>query len=126
MHCEHDVTEAPETLEHLKKTGIADRQRAWFRMTIRIDELRTMVTTLLDRLEEVHGDAIDLDVDYFWNIPPAALYDPYSEPAELTTGQLSETWHNLESVLTNADGVVLHDLVWVSDILRALGLRLLG
>jgi len=56
----------------------------------------------------------------FWSIPPDALYDVYQEPPELTIGQLTESWDNLRRLGEDEPGFGL-DLVWLSDVLRAIG-----
>lgn len=68
-----------------------------------------------------NGPAVDLDKDYFWSIPPNELYDVHNCPADLTIGRLSESWRNIEDLLADPDRVVGYHLVWLSDVLRAIG-----
>jgi hypothetical protein len=90
-------------------------------MTVEIDRLKATFLILLDHLRESRGEVIDFDVDYFWSVPPESLYDPDTTPGGLTMGQLSESWENLESIRTNPDGAINYGLVWLADVLRALG-----
>jgi hypothetical protein len=85
------------------------------------ESIRIAVGVILGDLVNSYGDEILIAKDYFWSIPPDALYDVYERPAELTVGQLSES---VEHVLEIAEGAlppVPYSLVWVSDVLRAVG-----
>jgi hypothetical protein len=95
-------------------------------MTIEISKLREVISVLLDHLEEVHGGVVDLDADFFWNIPKESLYDPYQQPTELTLGQLTESWRNIESIRSDSDDVINYGLVWLADVLRAIGYQVPG
>jgi hypothetical protein len=68
-----------------------------------------------------NSSAVDLGEDYFWSILPAALYDVYDSPADLTIGHLSESWQNTRDMLADPDHVIGYHLVWLSDVLRAIG-----
>jgi hypothetical protein len=50
------------------------------------------------------------------------LYNLYNEPIALTIGQLSETWQHLESLTSGQDQPMGYHLVWLADIIRAIGL----
>ncbi|MEV6670522.1 hypothetical protein [Streptomyces sp. NPDC051162] len=43
------------------------------------------------------------------------------EPKTLTIGQLSESWQHLEDLLAHQDGALGYHLVWLADIIRAIG-----
>jgi hypothetical protein len=91
-----------------------------------IQELREVFDVLVRHIEEQHGSTIELDVDYFWSIPPAELYDNYDKPSELTVGQLTESLANIRSVAANPDNAISYALVWLGDILRATGHKLVS
>lgn len=95
-------------------------------LKVPVSELRRLADVLLCHAETVAGDSIVLDADYFWSVPPGELYDVYSEPQELTIGQLSESWQHLRDLLMDQDGAVAYHLVWLADILRALGHQIPG
>lgn len=59
-------------------------------MEVRVDELRKTTNSLLSYLEENNITKIDLEKDYYWNIPKESRYQVENEPNELTVGQLSE------------------------------------
>jgi hypothetical protein len=59
--------------------------------------------------------------DYFWSVPGDELYDVPNEPRTIMIGQLSESWQHLEDLLADPDRAVGHHLVWLADVLRAIG-----
>jgi hypothetical protein len=91
---------------------------------VSLAELRASIEALLCHLEaSVAGDAVVLDRDYFWSIPADELYEVAEEPGELTIGQLSESWQHLRDLLADQDRAVGYHLVWLADVLRAIGQR---
>ncbi|MBF6296731.1 hypothetical protein IU459_04135 [Nocardia amamiensis] len=91
-------------------------------LCVSLDELRRAIDVLLDHVEAATaGETVALDKDYFWSIPPGELYDVYNKPADLTIGQLSECWQHLKDLLADSDGALGYHLVWLADILRAMG-----
>ncbi|WP_051407469.1 hypothetical protein [Nocardia sp. CNY236] len=87
-----------------------------------IAELRRLLDIVLSHIEAAtNSPAVDLEKDYFWSIPPDALYDVYKSPADLTIGQLSESWQNARGLLADPGKVIGYDLVFLSDVLRAIG-----
>ncbi len=90
-------------------------------------ELREAFDIVLNHIEAAtKSSAVDLEEDYFWSIPPATQYDVYDSPADLTIGQLSESWQNIKDLLADPDHVVGYHLVWLADVLRAMGHRATG
>lgn len=76
----------------------------------------------IDHLEAVtKSDSVVLDKDYFWSIPPDERYDVYNTPADLTIGQLSDSLEFLKPLLADPDDALTYHLVWLADILRAIG-----
>jgi hypothetical protein len=76
---------------------------------------------LLDHLEDRHGPEVLLNRDMFWSISMDELYDIYQQPTTLTIGQLSENWGFLEQIVEERSAPVGYALVWLGEILRALG-----
>ncbi|GAA0433035.1 hypothetical protein [Streptomyces luteireticuli] len=89
---------------------------------IRFDQLRRSFDAALRHAEAVHGDAVTLDEDYFWSVPPDQLYDVRQEPTELTIGQLSECLDHLDGLAAEPEDAVGHHLVWLAEVLKAVGL----
>ncbi|MEV4604942.1 MULTISPECIES: hypothetical protein [unclassified Amycolatopsis] len=90
-------------------------------LNISVRKLQAVFGLLISRISEDEGETISIDPDYFWSIPLDSLYDPEVKPDDLTIGQLSESWQYLEEVLVDQDLAVPHHLVWLAEILRALG-----
>ena len=90
-------------------------------ITVPVSLLRATAQSLLDHLEEVQGDTVSLTHDFFWAIPQEQLYDPYVSPSDLTLGQLTESIANLQRIADDTDLEVSYALVWLADVLRAVG-----
>jgi hypothetical protein len=43
------------------------------------------------------------------------------EPNPLTIGQLSESFENIESIASDPEAAISFGLVWLADVLRAVG-----
>lgn len=86
-------------------------------MRIEVAALRETVTRLLDDLEATHGEAVTLPENYFYSVPFPELYDVLRDAPQLTVGQLSESWENLQ----RDDASVQWELVWLGDVLKAIG-----
>ncbi|MFF0532933.1 hypothetical protein ACFYT3_31755 [Nocardia amikacinitolerans] len=87
-----------------------------------LTELRRLLDVLLHHIEvTTASDVVSVDKDYFWSVPSDELYDNYNEPTRLTLGQISESWHHLRDLLADEDHVLGHHLVWLADVLRAIG-----
>lgn len=88
---------------------------------IPVSILRQASELLLQHLEELEGPEIQLDKDYFWSIPAERLYDVYNEPSDLTIGQLTECLSHLEKMVAEPEEAISYGLVWLADLLRAVG-----
>jgi hypothetical protein len=77
---------------------------------------------LLDRAEREFGPEIDLAADYYWDLPPAATFDPAQDPEGHTLGSLADDVESLAELLREdpEDAVIWHDLSHVVGILRRL------
>ncbi|MFF0298850.1 hypothetical protein ACFYS8_20815 [Kitasatospora sp. NPDC004615] len=91
-------------------------------LSISLADLRKSFDVLLSRVEAAAaGDSVLLDKEYFWSVPSDALYDVARDPEILTIGQLSESWQHLTALLADQDRATGHHLVWLADVLRAMG-----
>ncbi|MFF0531144.1 hypothetical protein ACFYT3_22495 [Nocardia amikacinitolerans] len=96
-----------------------------WQLHVSLTELRKSIDLLMDHLDSAaDGDTLHLDQDYFWSIPQDELYDVNRTPADLTVGQLSWSWEQLTALLADPDRAVGHHLVWLSEVLRAIGQKL--
>ena len=97
-----------------------------YRWKSKIDQLEAIFTLLIDHLKAKGIDSVDIDEDYYWNVPQASLYDPYHEPGQLEIGQLSDDWNELSKLLEGKKVPLAYHLVWFAAILRAIGGKVAG
>ncbi|WP_136706756.1 hypothetical protein [Agromyces sp. H66] len=90
-------------------------------MEISIELLRRASTLLLDHLEEIGGDVVEVDEDYFWSVAPEQLYSLYEKPTEHTVGSLSDSLENVTEIADGTRATISYGLVWLADILGAVG-----
>lgn len=88
---------------------------------ISVEKLRQVFDLLMSHVARVSGSEIELSNDAFWSIPAEAVYDVYAEPQELTIGMISESWSHLEAMANSELNVVGYGLVWLAEVLRAIG-----
>jgi hypothetical protein len=90
---------------------------------ISVDELRRATAVLLDHLQTVEGDVVAIPDRMFWTVPADARYEVYEQPTDLTIGQVSESLEHLSSVTKIEEDALSYGLVWLADVLRAIGER---
>lgn len=95
-------------------------------MQVTTDQLRRALSTLLDHLDETGQSTIELEHDFYWDTPVEGRYDAYSEPRELTVGQLSDDWMHIEGIASGKEEPIGYGLVWAANILRAVGAESTG
>lgn len=86
-----------------------------------VEVLRRATAVLLAHVERSEGAEVALEKDYFWAIAPEQLYDVYNEPSELTIGQLTESLDNLRAIIDDPSTSISYALVWLADLMRAIG-----
>ncbi|MDX6740732.1 hypothetical protein [Actinocorallia sp. A-T 12471] len=90
---------------------------------VSISELRQVFEHLIDFVDSHSPSGVVIvERDGFWSIP-VIEDDVYEGPPEPTIGMVSESWENLQSMI-GGDRVVGYGLVWLSDVLRAIGKEL--
>lgn len=82
-----------------------------------IDDLRKAAELILNRLAEEGISEIELTKDYCWIIPEKQKYDPYAQPVELTLGQLSEDWKEIQRVVHGEQEADAYQLAWLGPLL---------
>ena len=82
-----------------------------------IVDLRTATNLLLDHLEATAGGEIEIEDDFYWEVPSESRYDRYSEPREHTLGQLSEDIEHIVKVARETEDPINYGLVWLACIL---------
>lgn len=93
-------------------------------MTIDIEELRAIIAKLLDAVE-TNGAKVEIEADYYWDVPHDDRYDRYASPTQLTIGQLSDDWNELKRIGRGEAAALPYALVWASSILRRIGEQVL-
>jgi hypothetical protein len=90
-------------------------------LSIPIPRLREAFERAIDQLAELEGNTLHLRHDYFWSIPADELYDVYSRPTNITIGQVSESWQHIQDLLDGKTDFLNYHLIWLSDVVRAIG-----
>jgi hypothetical protein len=90
-------------------------------MEIKLKELRLVTEKLYQHLDDLGVESVVINDDYYWSIPREDLYQPYQEPGELTIGQLSDDWRDLEKVLRGELDPIASNLVDLAAILKVVG-----
>ncbi|MFI7368344.1 hypothetical protein ACIBO4_40015 [Streptomyces sp. NPDC050149] len=88
---------------------------------IPIDQLRRALDVALRHIEASAGPTLTLREDLFWSVSADELYSVGAEPQVLTIGKLSESWQHVEDLLAHQDRAVGYHLVWLADVMRAIG-----
>lgn len=86
-----------------------------------IEVLRQASKALLDHLEAIEGASVALDIDHFWRIAPEQLFNVYNEPNDFTIGQLAECLESLAQIADDPARATSFALVWLADLLHAIG-----
>lgn len=90
-------------------------------MNVKVAELRAIADRLFAYLEETERDEFEVSEDYYWTISKEEVYDPSKDPGDLTIGQLSDDWNELNAILKEESPPIAYALVWLSAILRNIG-----
>jgi hypothetical protein len=91
------------------------------RPDVTVGLLQQVTEILLHHLNETAGPTITFDKDLYWGIPVEARFNPYSEPSEFVIGQLSECIERLTLVAENPDEAISYGLVWLGEVMKAIG-----
>lgn len=85
------------------------------------ERIKNVLELLLRHVTERSGEVIAVQVEEFWSVPSDEVYDIYNTPQQLVIGTISESWHRLEEMLNDDSKVLGYGLVWLSQVLRAIG-----
>ena len=88
---------------------------------ITIDEIQKILLLLIEKLRNTVDNNIILKNDFYWNIASNQLYNPYTEPKDITLGQLSDDLSTVRRLLEHEDEALPHDLIKVAEIIKAIG-----
>ena len=88
-------------------------------MLVKINEIQQIVNLILSKFKDRLGNDIEIDNDFYWDIPSDELYNPYIEPKNIGLGQLSSDLEEVKRFITHDDPIP-YDLKRVATILIAL------
>jgi hypothetical protein len=90
-------------------------------MTVKLSEFQRVLTALFSHLQRQGVTRVEVEQDYYWNIPSTELYDPLTDPHDLDLGQLTDDWERLKSIVDGSSPPVGYALVWAAALLRNIG-----
>jgi hypothetical protein len=90
-------------------------------MQIEIAELKRIADRLFAHLLENDHATVEIPHDYYWAIPKPAVYDPYTQPTDLTLGQLTFDLEDLRLIALGETEPIGYAFVWLAAILKAVG-----
>lgn len=90
-------------------------------LVVDIGQLRRAAEIALKELERVSGSKARLERDFFWVIPSEERFNPYERPMNATVGQLSELIDHVAALDSDPERVSRQHLVWIGELLMAIG-----
>ncbi len=87
-------------------------------MKVKTAELRHVSDLLFEHLERNGISELEVDKDFYWNVQDDQLFSVYEKPGELTMGQLSEDWQQLQAIASGRKPPIGYGFAWLSSILR--------
>jgi hypothetical protein len=92
--------------------------------TINLNELQRAINVVLDHLIKTRGiETVNLDKDFYWDIPSETLYDMNLDPPNLRidVGSLYCDWEMFGKLLQTDWVPVCYQLTQVAPLLRYIG-----
>ncbi|MEV6977410.1 hypothetical protein [Kitasatospora sp. NPDC093806] len=91
-------------------------------LRIPLAELRRALDVLVRHVAASSPDGlVTVEDEAYWSVPPTEAGKVDDDPPELTIGLLSESWEHLEQMIEDEDRTIGYGLVWLGDVLRAIG-----
>lgn len=88
---------------------------------VSIDLLERVFPILIRHLRELEGGEVHLDYDPYWSLPLDQVCDVYQTPTDLDVGQITECIEWLTALSEDPERALAYHLVWLADVLRAMG-----
>lgn len=85
-----------------------------------MDELDACWEIISAHVREVNGDQVEVDIPFYWTMSVEAMTDLKSKPTP-TIGDLDFALEILGNVADDPHHVLSHDLIFLGDVLRAVG-----
>lgn len=89
---------------------------------IDLNVLKRAFNDMIDSLALVEASRVRLNADYYWTLDPADVLDPTRSPQDPGLGQLSDCMDEIRAVVDDPERATTYHLVWLGDILRAIGI----
>ena len=75
-------------------------------MRVKLETLEKVAHLIFEHMRDLEVEEVEIDNDYYWNIPFEQKYDRYEPPTDLDLGQLSEDWRDIINVAENRIDIV--------------------
>lgn len=91
-------------------------------MEIDLRDLRRVTLRLLDHLIETRGiNTVEIDRNFYWQVPSEKRFDTSAMPAELDAGSLVDDWGFVSGLLQNDSPPVAYQLTELAHLLTFIG-----
>lgn len=90
-------------------------------MKIKIKGIESAMSSIINKLLDSGLHEIEIEEDFYWIIQKKDIYNPYKQPSNLTLGQLSSDWENVQKISSGENPPISYGLVWISSIARNIG-----
>lgn len=90
-------------------------------MILRLSELKIASDKILDHIQKQHGDLIEIEGDYYWDVDDESRLDPYKEPDQMELGQLSDDWSTIKQIVNGEKEPIGYALVWLAALYKTIG-----
>lgn len=90
-------------------------------MKIEVDVLEEATNAVFNHLKEQKITHFEINEDFYWDITQEDRYNPYDEPKELTLGQLSYDWLEIQKIASGENETIGFALVWLASLYKIIG-----
>ncbi|RSB20965.1 hypothetical protein [Enterobacter cloacae] len=88
-------------------------------MKVELDLIEKAVVVIFNEMRSRGLSSVELDCDFYWNIPTEQLYNVYEKPNELDIGQITDDYDTLKKHLEN-DTLIYYNLKNAAAVMRFL------
>lgn len=90
-------------------------------MKIHMDKLKRITDKIFQHFKDLDINIVELQHDFYWNIPKEKLYDTYDKPETFDMGQLEDDLNELIKIEGGQAEPIGYAFVWLASIYRAIG-----
>lgn len=91
-------------------------------MKVELEDIERMISSILLKYREFHGNEIEIENDYYWKVDENEVYVLDTDPKDFSIGQLTDDWKTLQHSF-ESDDLIPYDLQRISNILTALSIE---